>query len=237
MPRQSRLVLPGLPLHVIQRGNNRMRCFEEHSDFLVYLALLKDALQRHRVLLHAYCLMGNHVHLLVAPQSGDGIATFMHRIGQRYAYYFNRKYSRTGTLWEGRFRSCVVQSRGYILECHRYIELNPVRAGLVNDPLAYRWSSHDVTAGFRSDAMIEIHPEIESIGFRAYRGLAAEAMAKDLLAAIREATNGGYPLGAEEFLAALAAAGKKAGKGRAGRPTKAGKSVAVPDLFSGGAAS
>lgn len=237
MPRQLRWVVPGLPLHVVQRGNNRTRCFLDDSDCFVYLALLKDALERHRVRLHAYCLMGNHVHLLVAPDGSEGIRGFMHRIGQRYAYYFNRKYSRTGTLWEGRFRSCVVQSRHYILECHRYIELNPVRAGMVSDPLAYRWSSHAATAGFKPDPMVDLHPELLAIGFAAYRRLVAESMAKDLLAAVREATNSGYPLGGEEFLAALAASGKKTGRGKAGRPPKAGKSVTDPDFFSGGAAS
>jgi len=232
MPRQLRWVVPGLPLHVIQRGNNRTRCFLDDSDRFVYLALVKDALERHGVRLHAYCLMGNHVHLLVAPEARDGIRGFMHRIGQRYAYYFNRKHSRTGTLWEGRFRSCVVQSRHYVLECHRYIELNPVRAGMVGDPLAYRWSSHAATAGFKADPMIDVHPEVLAIGFAAYRRLVAESLTKDLLTAIREATNSGYPLGGEAFLKALSSSGRKTMKGKAGRPPKAGKSVTDPDLFS-----
>ena len=214
-----------------------MRCFQDEADFLVYLALLKDALGQHRIPLHAYCLMGNHVHLLVSPANEVSCAAFMHRLGQRYAYYFNRKRLRTGTLWEGRFRSCVVQSSRYVLECHRYIELNPVRAGIANGPLAYRWSSYANTAGYEAGPMITLHPEVAAIGSQAYRGLVSERMSKDLLTAIREATNSGYPLGGEEFLIALAASGRKAMKGKAGRPAKDAKSVADPDLFSGDAAS
>lgn len=236
MPRQSRLVLPELPLHVVQRGNNRMKCFVDEADFRVYLALLREAIARYRCALHAYCLMGNHVHLLLTPGDIGGCAALMHRISQRYAYYFNHRHGRSGTLWEGRFRSCIVESSRYVLECHRYIELNPVRAGIVGHPAAYPWSSHAVTAGSFTDSLISIHPELAAIGPSAYNQLLEEMIAPALLTAIRESINGGYPLGGQAFMGSLsAAAGRKVVRGKAGRPKakeQAGKSVAVPDLFS-----
>jgi putative transposase len=242
MPRQSRLVLPELPLHIVQRGNNRMRCFNDEADYLVYLALLRDATKRYRFPLHAYCLMGNHVHFLLTPVIARDCAAFMHRVSQRYAYYYNQKYARTGTLWEGRFRSCIVESSRYVLECHRYIELNPVRAGIVSHPSVYPWSSHVVTSGGRADPLVSVHPEVLAIGVLAYNRLLSEALAPALLTEIREASNSGYPLGDERFKAALSlAARRKVRRGKPGRPAKRGndegKSVAVPDLFSGGRAS
>lgn len=243
MARQPRLVVPQLPLHIIQRGNNRTKCFLAEADFLVYLALLREARERHGGALHAYCLMGNHVHLLLTPDSETQCAVMMHRVSQRYASYFNRRYGRTGTLWEGRFRSCVVESSRYVLECCRYIELNPVRAGLATDPSAYPWSSYAVSTGARVDPLITAHPEVAAIGASAYLRLVAEGMRPALVNSIRDAINGGYPLGGDAFVARLgAAAGRKLTRGRAGRPAKQKdeqqeKSVAVPDLFSGGGVS
>src|SRR3954465_1524351 len=134
MARQPRVVLPGVAMHIVQRGNNRVRCFGADEDFTVYVALLRQLLRKADCVVHAYCLMPNHVHLLATPQRPDSCAVLMKDLSQRYAHYFNEKYQRTGTLWEGRFRSCVAESARYALACYRYIELNPVRAGIVPHP-------------------------------------------------------------------------------------------------------
>ena len=137
MPRQARLVLPDVALHVIQRGHNRQACFRQETDYLVYLTLLHDLSTKRRCAMHAYCLMTNHVHLLLTPGDAQACATLMRDLGQGFVQYFNRRYERSGTLWEGRFRSCLVESARYVLACYRYIELNPVRAGMVADASSY----------------------------------------------------------------------------------------------------
>jgi REP element-mobilizing transposase RayT len=123
MPRQPRLVVPDLPVHIVHRGNNRMACFADRNDYLVYLSLMREAAKRFACVVHAYCLMGNHVHVLLTPAAAHSCALFMHRVAQRYAHYFNRRLNRTGTLWEGRFRSCVVESGSYVIACNRYIHM------------------------------------------------------------------------------------------------------------------
>ena len=150
MARQSRLVLPGVAMHIIQRGNNRAACFGGRSDYLLYVLHLHELCKKHRCAVHAYCLMPNHVHLLVTPTTPEGCMLLMRELGQRYVQYFNRRHGRTGTLWEGRYRSSVVESAHYVLACHRYIELNPVRAVLVERPGAYEWSSRRGNAGLQS---------------------------------------------------------------------------------------
>jgi putative transposase len=142
MPRHARLRIGGLPLHVIQRGVNRCACFGDESDYGVYLALLEELSTRYECAMHAYVLMTNHVHLLVTPPEPDGASKLMKHLGQRYVQYFNRRHKRTGSLWEGRFRSSLIDSEGYLMRCHRYVEMNPVRAGMVQRPSDYRWSSH-----------------------------------------------------------------------------------------------
>jgi putative transposase len=126
MGRRARLIVPGLPVHVVHRGNNRLTCFQQEGDYLVYRALLLQGSRQFKCAVHAYCLMGNHMHALLTPPDASGLAGFMHGTAQRYAYYYNRRYDRTGTLWEGRFRSSIVDSSEYLLACYRYIELNPV---------------------------------------------------------------------------------------------------------------
>jgi putative transposase len=153
MPRQSRLIVPQVAVHIIQRGNNRNACFRGESDYLVYLLHLRDLSATLDCSVHAYCLMTNHVHLLVTPASREACISLMRNLGQRYVQYFNRRHLRTGTPWEGRFRSCVAESARYVLACYRYIELNPVRAGIVSRPTDYAWSSHAVNIGMRSDTL------------------------------------------------------------------------------------
>lgn len=134
MPRRARLLLPSVPLHLIQRGNNRSACFYAEEDYLFYLDNLKLQAEQHGCAVHAWCLMTNHVHLLVSPSKPESASLMMKGLGQRFVQYINRTYDRSGTLWEGRFRSCLLQEEDYVLACYRYIEMNPVRAGMVEHP-------------------------------------------------------------------------------------------------------
>ncbi|HUG79597.1 MAG TPA: transposase [Burkholderiales bacterium] len=223
MPRQERLVLPGVALHIVQRGNNRADCFGCESDRLVYLAHLRELSARHGCAVHVYCLMTNHVHLLLTPEDTEGCSTLMRDLGQRYVQYFNRRHERSGTLWEGRFRSCLVESARYALACHRYIESNPVRAGLSNHPDAYPWSSFRSNAGVHSDPMLSPHPEYLALGERAearhdaYRGLFEQPLDPSLVKEIRDATNAGYPLASDALKARVEQTlGCKLGRGKPG---------------------
>ena len=142
MPRRARISLPNVPLHLIQRGNNRQACFFADEDYLFYLDWLGDSAAKAGCIIHAYALMTNHVHLMLSSRTVDGVGAMMKALGQRYVQYVNRTYRRSGTLWEGRFRSCLLQEESYLLACQRYIELNPVRAGMAVHPGEYRWSSY-----------------------------------------------------------------------------------------------
>jgi putative transposase len=198
MARHPRLVVPGVALHVVQRGVDRRDCFAHDSDYFVYLSNLRELAAHKKCALHAYCLMTNHVHLLITPKDAQSCATMMRDLGQRYVSYFNRRYGRTGTLWEGRFRSCLVDSAQYAIACHRYIERNPVRAGMVTTASAYPWSSYSSNAGERIDPSLTPHNEYLALGLvtasriAAYRGLFDDADEPGFLGAIRDATNSGY---------------------------------------------
>ncbi len=225
MPRPTRLVLTGVAQHVIQRGNNRHACFQRDSDHLLYLLHLRELIAKYGCALHAYCLMTNHAHLLLTPSTPNGLSALMQSLGQRYAQYVNRTYGRTGTLWEGRFRSCIAESPQYVLACYRYIELNPVRADMVRRPADYPWSSHQANLGDIDDSCISPHPEYLALGQHeharrsAYRELFDEAIEPLLIEKIREATNAGYPLASESFLSQTAMpSGRKLRRGRPGRP-------------------
>jgi putative transposase len=227
MPRQPRLLLPGVAAHIVQRGNNREACFLKESDYLLYLLHLRELAGEHGCAVHAYCLMTNHVHLLLTPRSGESCTHLMRDLGQRYVQYFNRRHGRSGTLWEGRFRSCIADSAPYVVACYRYIELNPVRARMVEHPGAYRWSSYGANAEGRLDPLISMHAELAAIGEddetrrKRYRALFDEALELSLIERIREATNGGYPLAGETLKSELVLrGGRKLERGRAGRPSK-----------------
>ena len=215
MGRPPRLSVPGVALHIVQRGVDRQACFRGDSDYLVYLSFLARLSARTNCAIHAYCLMTNHVHLLLTPIDADACATLMRELGQRYVPYFNRRYGRTGTLWEGRFRSCLVESASYVLACYRYIELNPVRAAMVATPLTYRWSSHTANAGARDDALITGHAEYDALGadtaarHAAYRGLFDTSDEPSFLTAVRDATNGGYALVSDALKAELSLGGTR----------------------------
>ena len=141
MARHPRFVLPGHPQHVIQRGNNRNVIFAEDADYCIYMEKLGEACERFGCRIHAYVLMTNHVHLLITPETEQGISKAMQSLGRQYVQYFNYRYQRTGTLWEGRYKASLLDTTQYLLTCYRYIELNPVRACMVEQPAEYRWSS------------------------------------------------------------------------------------------------
>ena len=143
MPRKARNYLAGMPYHVVQRGNNREPCFIERDNYQHYLDLWQEVSGRYGVKVHAYCLMTNHIHFLATPAYADSLSNTLKVVGSRYAQHFNKRYRRTGTLWEGRHRSSLVQTEKYSLICCRYIELNPVRAGMVRHPAEYKWSSYE----------------------------------------------------------------------------------------------
>jgi REP-associated tyrosine transposase len=223
MPRPSRLIFPGVAVHIIQRGNNRAACFRQGSDYLIYLAHLRQLSEKYECAVHAYCLMTNHVHLLVTPGAAGACTALMRDLGQRYVQYFNKRHERTGTLWEGRFRSCIAESARYVLGCYRYIELNPARAGMVDHPSGFLWSSYAVNSGMRSDPLISAHAEFVALAADAerrhasYRALFAEQFDAALLDTIRNATNGGYPLAGDSFKArVLAPLGWKMEPGKPG---------------------
>jgi putative transposase len=205
MPRRTRLVVPDIPLHIIQRGNNRNNCFFENSDYLVYLDLLGRSAQSANCRIHAYVLMRNHVHILATPALNTSPATMMKALGERYVQYINQRYKRSGTLWQGRFRSGLVQDQTYLLVCHRYIEMNPVRARMVTHPALYQWSSYRGNAHGSADALLTPHPLLMELGSddasraSAYRGLFDEPLADTDIAHLRDATNYNFVFGSKEF--------------------------------------
>jgi REP-associated tyrosine transposase len=225
MPRHARAILPDVAVHIIQRGNNRSACFHRDADHLVYLDHLRELSRRHGCEIHAYCLMTNHVHLLVTPRAANACALLMKNLGQRYVQYVNRSRERTGTLWEGRFRSCIAQSDRYVLACYRYIELNPVRAGMVAHAGDYRWSSYLANAGAVRNSWLAPHPEYLALGQNddarraAHRALVTSGLDPAQLTEIRAATHSGGALGDAAFRSLAARAlGRRLTPGRAGRP-------------------
>ena len=203
MARPPRTIFPGVAVHLTQRGSNRAACFRRDSDYLLYLLHLRELAGRLDCAVHAYCLMTNHVHLLLTPPSAQACSGLMKQLGQRYAQYFNRAYGRTGPVWEGRYHSSVAQHARYVLGCYRYIELNPVDARMVSHPALYTWSSYRANALGRDDSLISPHPEYLALGLdvssqrRAYAGLFDHAIDPSLIEEIRAATRGGYPMGSD----------------------------------------
>jgi putative transposase len=204
MPRPPRLVLPGHPLHLIQRGNDRQPCFRDDGDRATYLATLLHASERGRCDVHAYVLMTNHVHLLVTAREASAPSRMMQTLGREYVRYFNERHGRTGTLWEGRFRSSLIDSERYFLRCSRYIETNPVRAGMVHEPGAYRWSSFRSNAEGWPDALVRRHEVYLALGRsvsarrEAYRALFETSLEPSTLDSIRRAARGGRALGFDD---------------------------------------
>ncbi len=205
MARLPRFSLPGQPQHVIVRGNNRSEIFCADEDYRFYLEKLKLACEKHGCSLHAYVLMTNHVHLLITPWEEDSIGKSLQMIGRYYVQYFNYTYQRTGTLWEGRYKATLIDSESYLLTCMRYIELNPVRAGMVGHPSEYPWSSYRFNALGQPDPLVTPHLQYRRLGKTdeerqsAYRQLFRHHIPEAGLAEIREATNKAWVLGSDRF--------------------------------------
>jgi len=205
MARKPRFSLPGVPQHIIQRGNNRLMCFHSSLDYGYYLDCLKEAAQRYDVSIHAYVLMTNHAHILATPQRPESISHMMQVVGQRYVRYVNFTYQRSGTLWEGRYKAGLVESERYLLTCMRYIELNPVRAGMVEAPPDYQWSSFRANAYGDESDVITPHSLYLQLGtdlkqrLPAYRALFDDAIGKTVLEQIRGTLNKEMVLGNTRF--------------------------------------
>ncbi|MEM9531369.1 MAG: transposase [Pseudomonadota bacterium] len=205
MARLPRLDVPGIPQHVVQRGVDRGICFGDDLDRETYLASLSDATQATGVAIHAYVLMTNHVHLLATSPAKGALSDMMQRLGRRYVRRFNSRYVRTGTLWEGRFRSSLVDSQTYLLQCYRYIDLNPVRASMVATPAEYAWSSalHNITGAI--DPLITPHDQYQALGAnredraRRYRALIDDLLTPTQMEAIRAHLQQGKELGSPGF--------------------------------------
>jgi putative transposase len=231
MPRRARISLADIPHHIVQRGNNRDACFYSDQDYLFYLECLQENAELTGCSIHAYVLMTNHVHLLVTPQTTDGIGVMMRRLGQRYVQYINRTYKRSGTLWEGRYKSCITSEETYVLACYRYIELNPVAAGMVTHPADYPWSSYRANALGEVNKVVTTAAMYEALGIdrfvrvKAYRGIFRHHLDPGVVDEIQTATQGNYALGSDRFKQQVEAAlGRRAVRGVAGRPRKKNES-------------
>lgn len=196
MPRRARLLLPGVPLHIVQRGHNRQPCFHTRSDYMTYLDKLGEHASATGCSVHAYVLMTNHVHLLASFADMRGASHLMHLLGQQYSRYLNKRLGRSGTTWEGRYWSCPVPTEHYLLTCQRYIELNPVRAGITDRQDIYQWSSYRGNAGMRQDNLLTPHELYERLGLtlaerqQRYRGLFTSQLTHAELTALREGWKG-----------------------------------------------
>lgn len=225
MARLPRFCPVGIPQHIVQRGNNRQVCFGGEEDFAAYAHWLEEYARKFSVDIHAWVFMTNHVHLLMTPREANGVSLLMQALGRRYVRYFNFTYRRSGTLWEGRFKSSLVQNEKYALICQRYIELNPVRAGMVGDPAEYAWSSyrtHSLGQKVRmwtpSNEYLRLDKTDEARQ-SCYRGLFRGHVDSELVTEIRDSVNKGLALGSDRFKEEIEALyGRRVSEGRMGRP-------------------
>jgi len=227
MPRQARYRIPGIPQHLVQRGNDRQPTFFAERDYQLYKRWLAEAAADHSCQVHAYVLMSNHVHLLATPGVANGLAKMMQSLGRRYVRYVNDVYGRSGTLWEGRYKACLVQTEYYLFACYRYIELNPVRAGIVANPAEYAQSSYRSNALGQPDPLVVPHVAYEALGAvgderrRAYRAMFRPGDEPQAADEIRRVTAGCQVLGSESFKDGIEQAlARPVRPGRAGRPRK-----------------
>jgi putative transposase len=227
MARLARLTLPGHVHHVIQRGNNRQVVFAQPADYAYFLELMDAAAHKSCVALHAYVLMPNHFHVLATPETAEGLPQMMQALGRDYVRYFNRTQQRTGTLWEGRYRSTVLQSDAYLLACMVSMDLNPVRAGLVQQAADYPWSSHMHYVGQRSDRYLTSHALFWALGNTpfareaAYSACVRAGLTPEAQAALSSATLQGWVLGDVPFVSQLQKlTARRVQKQRAGRPVR-----------------
>lgn len=234
MPRRPRINLAGYPQHVVQRGHNREACFFAEEDYRFYLHWLRKGAEKYQCDIHSYVLMTNHVHLLITPQRPDSVSRLMQSLGRRYAQYVNRIYRRSDSVWEGRFKASLIQVEDYLLTCYRYIELNPVRAGMVRDPGKYPWSSYRGHGLGQANELITDHALYGALGRleeerrSAYRALFRAHLEDEALGEIRASINRGLPLGSERFREQVEAAlGRRVGLKQRGRH-KEGSIIPLP---------
>lgn len=227
MPRRSRMYLPGFTYHIVQRGNNREACFFEEDNYCKYLDLMQEVLPRYSNHLHAYCLMTNHVHLLLSPSTEKSISDLLRVVCSRYAQYVNKRYSRTGTLWEGRHKASAIDTDGYLLKCYRYIELNPVAARMVDRPEEYAWSSYSANAWQARNLLLTPHACYFGLGTNNeqrchnYRELFRDALSPQDIHAFRKATHYSMPVGSLTFMQQIERKmGRPVGYSCRGRPRK-----------------
>jgi len=232
MPRAPRFDIAGIPQHLIVRGNNRGLLFADDNDRTAFLRYLRQSARSSESEVHAFVLMTNHVHVLATGRRAGSLSRFMQAVGRRYAQYVNRVHERTGTLFEGRFRSSLVDCERYFFTCMRYIELNPVRAGLVEDAGNYVWSSFSHNAGRDTFEWLVERPEYEALGVdkasraAAYRALFRKPFAQDELEAVRAGIRKGCPIGSADFLGFVEQRlGRCATIGSQGRPRRGEKGI------------
>jgi putative transposase len=226
VPRLSGIAPAGIPVHIIQRGNNHQSCFVSEDDHAAYVEWLKEYSTKYGVDIHAWVMMTNHVHLLCTPQREGALSSMMQSLGRRYVRYFNTEYRRSGTLWEGRYKSCLVQVENYLFAVYRYIELNPVRAGMVSDPGEYAWSSYQVNGLGKSSALCTPHPKYLALDtdplacLKHYRALFVQHVEGELLDEIRSNTNKGMAVGNDRFKEEIEClTGRRLKEKKRGRPT------------------
>ncbi|AEG91890.1 transposase [Ramlibacter tataouinensis] len=228
MARLPRLTVAGYPHHIIQRGNNGQPVFSTSGDRETFLSILAEQARQRQVALHAYVLMDNHFHLLASPASAEAIPRWMQAVGRQYVRYYNQRMGRTGTLWEGRYRSNLIQAERYLLACMVYLDLNPVRAGLVAQAADYPWSSHAHYVGLRHDSLVTPHPLYWALGNTpfarelAYAELVQTGIPHEQIKQLGESALQGWALGEPEYLGRLQQQTvRRVSKGSAGRPSKA----------------
>ncbi len=227
MPRQPRYFLPNIPQHVVARGVDRQAVFFQDKDYARYRQNLRKAAKENQCQIHAYVLMTNHVHLLVTPGDERALPLMMQAMGRTYVQQINRCYGRSGTLWEGRYKASPVETDQHLLACQRYIELNPVRAGLVEAPGEYFYSSFRHHALGISDPLLTSHANYLRLHSEpqarldAYRNLFSDILCDELLIKIRENTNACAVIGSERFQEQIAGMlGRAVARVAPGRPRK-----------------
>ncbi len=227
MPRKPRFYLPGIPVHIVQRGHSREPVFFETADYQAYLNWFEEASHRYGCDIHAYVLMTNHIHILATPKEKESVSRMMQYIGRRYVPYINHTYGSSGSIWEGRYKASLIQDEEYLLSCMRYIELNPVRAAMVKSPGAYRWSSYGVNALGKENKIIKAHSLYKTLGRNAaqrreaYKSLFKAHVDEKELNEIRASWQTGTPLGNDYFKEKVERKlGCKVGQARRGRPNK-----------------
>ena len=205
MARRPRLFVADIPYHIVQRGNNKNPIFFSEQDYIFFLEVLGEAKLKHPCLIYSYCLMTNHFHMLIEPKEKENASLLMKFLGAKYVRYMNKFHSRSGTLWEGRFKSSLIDEEMYFLSCLRYIEMNPVRAGIVTSPELYRWSSYRFRAFGEKSYILDLDSWYNSLGYDSkerqfsYRSFFREEIPRPVINLIREMTNKGNIVGGREF--------------------------------------